>query len=263
VKNAARPFNRNQMPIPAKLYKYRGISAFTEDIVVNSRVFFSAPVTLNDPFDCKMPLDFTVTPANFGQFVRKIGPKFGLSAAEANRLASTSTAAQRRTMFEAIANKYKMRLSHESSLFCVAERGNDILMFSHYGDAHRGCCLEFDFSNDPLLKLAERVSYQNDYPDLNYFRLHGDVHKMSKGLFLTKALQWAYENEWRVIRYKISPGTYDFAPECLTGIIFGTAMTDADKIQVRDWLTRRGVPTKLYQAEVSRSSFTLNITALP
>jgi hypothetical protein len=250
------------MPVPAKLYKYRSVSSFTEDIIVNNRVYFSAPYTLNDPFDCKMPMDFSVSSEDFTKFIAEIGPKFSCSPEFLNALASATTSSSRKKVFAPLEAKYAKRLSHESSLFCVAEHGDDILMFAHYGDSHCGCCLEFDCCKDPFLKYVAKVTYQSDYPALNYFRLHGNDSEMSKRLFLTKASQWNYEKEWRVLRYKTPAGTYDFSPECLTGIIFGTEMSDADKKKVYGWVAKRAKPVKFFQAEVSRTSFALNINPI-
>ena len=247
------------MPVPTKLYKYRNVSDRTEDIIVNNCVFFSEPHTLNDPFDCKMPLDFTGSASDYEDLVRKISPGFSSKPASINALAATITPGKRRMMLTMIRDKYARILSHDCSIFCVAEHCDDILMFAHYADSHRGCCLEFDFSKDPLLKLSAKVTYQADYPDLNYFRLHGRLKDMGERLFLTKASQWSYEREWRMFRYKKPEGKHAFAPECLTGIVFGTEMPDADKRKIRGWVAKRGRPVQFYQAAVSRTRFALEI----
>lgn len=247
------------MAIPSKLYKYRSIDDRTKDIIVNHRVYFCAPVAFNDPFDCKTPLDFTATDAEFEQWVRKVAPRFHLKA---DALVALGRSGLPAGYFEKLTQKYLDEIRVSSSIFCASECLNDILMFSHYSSSHAGCCLEFDFSGDTLLRRSERVIYQDVYPNLNYFRLHDNPQEMGRRLILTKASHWAYEKEWRAIRFRMPPGFYDIKASCLTGIILGANTSSADKTKLRDWVKTRGVAVQFHQAEVDAGAFRLNVTPI-
>ena len=65
-------------------------------------------------------------------------------------------------------------------------------MWAHYGDKHRGICLEFDVWQ-PNLSSAIRVQYRETYPT---FPLD-DGTDISP--FYTKSAEWAYEEEYRLI----------------------------------------------------------------
>jgi hypothetical protein len=248
------------MCMPSKLYKYRLIDDFTKDIILNRRVYFCAPADFNDPFDCKMPLDFSATDTELQEWVTKVGSNLPVRVAT---MMSKGKAGLTPVFFEQLKQKYVQRLSRESSVFCVSEQRDDILMFAHYANGHKGCCLEFDFTTDALLRRAEQVAYQQNYPDLNYFRLHGDEKEMGRRLILTKASRWQYEKEWRAIRYRVGAGLHSIKPSCLTGIIFGANASAADRAKVRQWVSKRGVPLKFYEAKVDSGAFKLNIVPIP
>src|SRR5438067_2036584 len=124
------------MSIPSKLYKYRLIDDFTKDIILNHRVYFCAPADFNDPFDCKMPLDFAASDTELRSWVTNVGSKLPLQVAA---MMSKGQAALTPVFFEKLKQKYLQRLSRESSVFCVSEQRDDILMFSHYANGHKGC----------------------------------------------------------------------------------------------------------------------------
>lgn len=83
----------------------------------------------------------------------------------------------------------------------LASRNDNILMWSHYGDEHRGMVIELDGEN-ALLKqrfgahsdrdLAQNVIYRRNRID--------NFDKSMKFLpYIEKSLEWAYEEEKRII----------------------------------------------------------------
>jgi len=48
-------------------------------------------------------------------------------------------------------------------------------------------------------------------------------------LILTKASDWAYEDEWRVIDHETGPGLKAFPEELLVGVILGARMAPDDR----------------------------------
>lgn len=55
-----------------------------------------------------------------------------------------------------------------TGIYCFTKSEDNILMWSHYANEHKGICLEFDHS-DPDLFTAAKVNYCCDYPKVNYF----------------------------------------------------------------------------------------------
>jgi Protein of unknown function (DUF2971) len=94
---------------------------------------------------------------------------------------------------------------------CFSETYDNILMWAHYADGHRGFCLEFDTSlppfsivrDDKVVQHAEEVKYQPEIPSYDLIELmSGDLEtrtkKLSKMLLLTKGECWQYQSEWRI-----------------------------------------------------------------
>jgi hypothetical protein len=154
-----------------------------------------------------------------------------------------------------IQDEYARTVRATTGIYCVSEIPDDILMWSHYADYHRGVCLEFN-GHAKLMQHAMQVSYTHDRPPIA--RDDSNVAKIEKTM-LTKSMHWKYEREWRLIRYQQGPGIATFRPENLTGIIVGAqASMDIIKL-VRGLNKARSVPLKLSKASTNRSTFTIDI----
>jgi hypothetical protein len=96
---------------------------------------------------------------------------------------------------------------------CYAHNPDNLLMWSHYANSHKGLCLKFDVLEDlsqfsPLFK----VEYKEEYPVLNHVK--SDSGGVVTKLLTTKGIQWEYEQEWRVVKMAES-GNHGFAPRAL------------------------------------------------
>ena len=144
-------------------------------------------------------------------------------------------------------------------IFCMSENSDDILMWSHYADNHRGFCLEF--SDTGLFKMAKKVIYTDSIPDMNYFQKTRD--EMTEGVLLTKAASWSYEQEWRILQRNITPGVHNFGkPDFLTGVIFGLWMPDEDKQKIREWAEQGNHEVKFYQVQKREGAFGFDVSLI-
>ena len=81
-------------------------------------------------------------------------------------------------------------------MYSLSEKNDDLLMWSHYSQEHKGFCLEFDASvEDTLFWSAMKVTYTNEYPEVDITRL--TQPEEFRKLLLTKATCWKYEEERR------------------------------------------------------------------
>jgi hypothetical protein len=120
----------------------------------------------------------------------------------------------------------------ESAIGCFSTKPNDVLMFLHYADNHRGLCVGFDtrklvsslnLKNSPLRADIRPVSYFPSMPKLN--------HKTRPALSATcKSDIWNYENEFRLFMAKgsslVGYGTFYFDKEAISEIIIGCKAYD-------------------------------------
>ena len=131
-------------------------------------------------------------------------------------------------------------------------------MWSHYSKHHTGICLQFEPIRDMNRLLAVRVEYCDDYPHVDFFRIHG-----IRALMLRKHTGWRYEKEWRIV----APGHADthigFSSSALTGVIVGCDAPETTKRLLSDLLgerKRRGKsPLRVYSAVKHPSQYRLRL----
>ena len=81
-------------------------------------------------------------------------------------------------------------------MLSLTESADDILMWSHYADSHRGVCLRFS-TEIGFFKDAQQVVYQDERPVVNLIR--DTPHVYQRKAVLYKSCHWEYEEEWRII----------------------------------------------------------------
>lgn len=96
-----------------------------------------------------------------------------------------------------------LQLSLTFGVLSLSEVHDSLLMWAHYGDQHRGFVIEFDTDN-----AFFRSCYAQEFPsflmkvDYSDVRPHLSSTTINRPEALTrKAKVWAYEQEWRLIRY--------------------------------------------------------------
>lgn len=136
-----------------RYYKFRSLQNFKRfiDIILNERLYASRYDELNDPMEGV----YLTNPIN-GDIIRLLR-----------------------------AEKYKTRICSLSKDY------RHTLLWSHYADSHRGCCIEISAVNEREMPTA--VNYMENIPIID------DVEE-GKNLLSHKSKIWEYENEVRYFR---------------------------------------------------------------
>lgn len=116
-----------------------------------------------------------------------------------------------RNKYDEEIKKVQRHSREEMLITCFSERNNSILMWSHYGNLHKGVCLEFENDINPLYI----VNYSNEKPKFNIElatkividaklkhkkpSLNDNLRENIISLFKTKSKDWEYEKEVRFI----------------------------------------------------------------
>ncbi|HCD1807439.1 TPA: DUF2971 domain-containing protein [Escherichia coli] len=137
------------------------------------------------------------------------------------------------------------------------------MLWSHYGNSHKGICLGFDESLMPDedvfmsgdIKYKTAPAYQEIFeelidelgtfvqpwnPDSSFPDEKGDefytkqLHVLMEGNLLTKSSKWEYEEEYHLIRNK--HGMFSFSPQALKEVIFGVRTSEDNKETIRNIL---------------------------
>lgn len=94
---------------------------------------------------------------------------------------------------------YEGTIRNRFAVFCLSKskKPNNLLMWSHYADNHKGVAIEFDFPQEILSKsIGEKIHpicYKKKRPEKYLYNL------TLKDWFTYKAKEWKYENEQRLI----------------------------------------------------------------
>ena len=121
--------------------------------------------------------------------------------------------------FEQLTTKSIEEIKKDALATCFSKRNDSILMWSHYANSHEGVCIEYerpetlDFMDvlynkkRPKIKLEELISFMcalsiigSDYNPL----LDTQLSIKTVSPFLTKSIDWKYEEEVRCVVIKPS-----------------------------------------------------------
>lgn len=277
--------------IPKRLYKYRDFSNRTLSMLVDDTVYFADPTTFNDPLDTKPKLQTDLdnyalenilaklieerTSAEMSTAAKTIryrGPKTIEHIALQSRKAAEGLLANIRYnatdpdftiddptkfLLGLYVEKELMR-RYQKGVFSLAERATCALMWSHYGDQHRGLCLGYSIPDESLPDThkirygGSRLVQASAVADM----LKGDDaarRRVDEAVLLKKAKPWSYEREWRLIGPR---GVHD-SPLELEEVVFGMRCDPAVMYTVVQALAKRDQPVKFFEMHECRDTFNL------
>ena len=205
--------------VPSWLYKYTTVE-WALQTLRDGEVYFPARRQLNDPFDCRVTLDFSTTD-NRRRIVEKVNQRLDewrKSGLDVRALGVPEAAEREEIHRRLIADDdfaadvlHRFQNAYDISnvgVCCLTETNHSLPMWAHYASNHAGCCLEFDFERHLLREvhygkvcfpftLLKMVRYSSEYPlgTLEPNRSPLDT----ESAFLTKSTEWRDEREWRAI----------------------------------------------------------------
>ncbi len=255
---------------PARLYKYRDLAGsglgFVERIILHDEIYLPSPTSFNDPFDCMPDFDMRSSLEDriemFKRALSRREPNLSETAREERaRQVATNPVFE----LESEEARLTMQTLHDQQIrtligvYCVSERPDSLLMWSHYAGSHSGICLEFDSDAIPF-DMAQEVIYKEDRTPISR-STETDEESMVKAL-LTKSADWEHEKEWRVIEHEHGPGIYKIPANALTGVILGARISYDHEKQIRQWLSARSSGIPAYRSIASDSQFRVRIEPL-
>jgi hypothetical protein len=229
----------------------------TVDLLCSDVQFFAKPTDFNDPFDCSPVIDVD---SDLPQ-LRSILKALVTARVRAETLAALKKAkfnealaiphaeqlAEREAMqaieyvaYHATNPKYDDRTAAETGMLrfdiqtelqnrygkgicCFSEEFDNPLLWSHYGDQHRGICIGYTLDRKPKPALRQ-VKYGGERTittsllEQALLKNNADaIAQLDADFLLRKAPEWSYEKEWRLIG---NVGLQD-SPLKLTEVTFG------------------------------------------
>ena len=226
----------NETQPNADFWKFRAIDERLAQLLTERELWFSVPGHFNDPFDCQVDIENTFS-AIRSELREHLDDGFsGMIHQVEEHVRSTRYA-----------------------YLCMCQAWNQTLMWSHYGENHRGVALGFTFEPDSLFgvseltsgdvvyrttALKEQMGYVNEAlgrsqafpphaPGLMWsegieFRqqFHEALTRLYEIVRFMKAECWSYEEEYRFeVELRDTPASgiaRKFSPRDLKHILFGT-----------------------------------------
>lgn len=246
-------------PYPVnKLYRYRSFDSRELDLIFTHQdICLRDPTTFNDPFDCRPKL-VTHRGLKKERFLEDLIKNLFPDTDK-----KTIKKLKRKPLQSGLLEKGFNWLIKGFGVYCLSEKKDDLLMWSHYSSSHTGICIEFDASKKgTLFWEAMKVCYEEDYPIVNLMDLNKPEEY--RKAFLTKSTHWKYEEERRILKNeeKGGPGIYKFPPELLTGVILGVRISEENKNKVIEWVSKYPTTITVFQSKLNNRKYQLDIESI-
>jgi len=239
--------------IPTELYKHMTITNNLYKTIVNAELWFAAPTSFNDPFDCQINDQTNWTDDNIRNYVRRTSQANGEIIDPEDVVRKNQ---QTPGSFNNFFTENLKKLLSKQGVACFLPNANNLLLWAHYSAAHTGVCLKFDISQDEdLFALTFAVKYSKDYPSYDYLK---ERDQLVNKAMLTKSMHWEYEDEIRVFRTKF--GNHNFAKKSLKEIIFGCKADPNEIRTIRQLVINANYPDlKLRQVKLKNNEYDVEI----
>jgi len=217
--------------IPQKLYRFRSLENIEQRLeeIRNGKIYLAHPQEQNDPYDTYSVLHSNKLEDNLNKELYLKNYKGNLTEEQKKELFFAEDWLDKLFFYEAKARGLSNDGSYYKKIFveavmpevellnqtitaqirnynrfaCFTISNDNLPMWNHYADSHRGICLEYDtsqFSIDLQNKLFP-VLYTPKLPDAVKFIREKSVANFSLHYYILmhKLESWSYENEWRLI----------------------------------------------------------------
>jgi Protein of unknown function (DUF2971) len=279
---------------PIKIYRYQRFSPTTVESLCHDTLHFADPTAFNDPLDCQPTVNAdseidTLRNLLFGLVKRRVeaesvatlkkvhlksqkaaeyAQKLGEQAAhtELDNIAHNATdpeydvseeEAERWLLTSEIQRELLKR--YDRGVCCFSAAVDNPLLWSHYGDQHRGLCIGYGLNRVPKPQLREVVYGGNRTVATSLIAkalLENDPEaqeSLDRDVLLRKAPAWRYEREWRLFGDR---GVQNSALE-LKDVTFGMRCSAALVHAVITALESREGEVKFFEMYEVRGSFRL------
>jgi hypothetical protein len=190
----------NGIPV---LYHYEKFNPKHLETTLREKIIHcSNPANLNDPWDCRPAFDPTSL-EDPEALEREIAWR---TEDPAKHLWAARMRADQKFRVDFIVGQSNslQRAFGYRRIYCLTPKADSTLMWSHYADDHHGICLEFGVPTNMLFSKACEVMYREEYPKWVPSEFNDEPARVME-FILTKAADWSYEKEYRLISVPPAP----------------------------------------------------------
>lgn len=240
---------------PRRLFKYVGTAEHHFAILENLEIRFSQPSALNDPRDCRPNV---TAPENIADAVEQMLQR------NLERCSRPLTSAQinraRQELIRSYTYNIDQRISESAEILrstmdilgilSLTDVADNVVMWAHYAENHRGFVIEFDTQYSPLIQQSGESGWEGRPVPVIYRESRVQVPCDSASLelpddvVLVKTSAWQYEREWRVVRNRelanrtVSYGGIDVSlfsidPQAISAVYVGSEASTQTENRLR------------------------------
>ena len=152
-----------------------------------------------------------------------------------------------------------VKASDSVGILCLSKANDNLLMWSHYSDSHKGVCIEYATSDKKLFGCGlTKVRYSKKYP--RFAATKGFDLKTTRRYLSTKSSHWKHEREWRIFYHGL--GVQTFPGKELSAVYLGCAILPEDRDEIIEVVRQRPTKARVYQASLDSESFRLRMEPL-
>jgi hypothetical protein len=255
------------------LFKYVSLNSeiswdYLHKTLWNAELLGSDSTALNDPFELSPYIFDDLAPGTIAKSINRIDLSFlgDRPSLPVTEIFSDSEPFRQR------ARSYLEQIFDRTRIVAFCERVDSSLLWSHYANSYKGACLHFvaaGFSRSDALGhyTLGKVSYSKNrppYPLSLALALSSRRHEgraiSDKILFFTKAEEWAYETEVRLVYDVKYRQAADFERDSFVSIILGPRFTDENRRRL-DSLLKGSLyeNISIRRARLSKTTFSIEI----
>ncbi len=187
---------------------------------------------------------------------------------------------------KSIPHKFRDGLDKTLGILSLSEINDNVLMWSHYANSHKGFVLEFNSEHEffdqrkndrDQARVLRKVIYKNERPEIIlYDPSYSEsefINYFIENIILTKHEKWSYENEWRMAHmlkaaaknFNISGEDiylFHFPVDAITSITFGSRMSDEMKKSIIRLVENDNEMNAIsfFQADLDMKNYKVNIS---
>jgi hypothetical protein len=283
---------------PDSLFRFRPLNLEREfENVLSQQVWLSPPRDANDPYDSSFSFSYQqfnmpdavrktvrdgllklfgtkLDPSELAEIARfpditderckalfqKGGPP-GMPSATVQLTLSVARQTLDQMRMESV-DDINRRAKENLRICCFSETRDEVLMWAHYADQNRGCCVEFDVRDlfiPGQVGILLPIMYDDRLFDVTpYYQdiLKGDGNKLVALIAACrKSKRWSYEREWRIVCPAPPPQRNAKLRIPIKSLTMGLRTSSDDQRRLTEIAHRLQIP--LFKTLMSPSSTTL------
>jgi hypothetical protein len=269
-------WNLQPIDTPPILYKYRNFDSKGHylKLIQDSELWFSSAREFNDPFDSALQYQYEDNPPGIRRkwaedFLKRDEPHLNSKERE-EVIDKRLQEIDKDVGYIERLQQHNVELNYKKYGICsLTMIRDDLLMWAHYSDHHRGFCVGIDTEEllNVQISLAKykkqlveliKVIYSYTMPSVNFFdSMLSQRDNDIVTLLTTKSEHWSYERECRLTYYDHIDTPIHIGHSAIVEVIMGCKIDDKNKQDMLSLLDKKSSRTAVFQASKHKSDFAL------